>query len=105
MDIVIVTDARPLAREMRTELVPLLAAFEERGVKARLGAWDNPRFDWQRPGTCVLRPPWNYHRHREAFLHWTRRVPRLFNPPELVAWNSHKSYLRSLEERGIAVVP
>lgn len=105
MDIVLVTDARPFEKDMRTELEPLLAAFEERGVKPRLGAWDDPTFDWASTGTCVLRTPWNYHRHRDAFLQWTRRVPRLFNPPELVAWNSHKSYLRSLEERGVPVVP
>jgi glutathione synthase/RimK-type ligase-like ATP-grasp enzyme len=105
MDIVLVTDARPFEHDMRTELDPLLAAFAQRGVKARLGAWDDPTFDWQRTGTCVLRTPWNYHRHLDAFLEWTRRVPRLLNPPEAVAWNSHKSYLKALEARGVPVVP
>jgi hypothetical protein len=105
-DIVLVTDARGLfSPDARSEVEPLLAAFSQRGVTARLGAWDDPTFDWQSTGSCVLRTPWNYHRHREAFLQWSRSVPRLFNPPDVVAWNSHKSYLRSLEERGIPIVP
>ena len=105
-DIVLVNDARGMfSDDARSEVEPLLAAFKQRGVSARLGAWDDPTFDWASTGLCVLRTPWNYHRKRAAFLEWVRTVPRLFNPPDVVAWNSHKGYLRSLEERGVPIVP
>jgi hypothetical protein len=105
-DIVLVTDARGLfSHDARTEVEPLVAAFHARGVTARLGAWDDLAFDWSKTGLCVLRTPWNYHRKRDAFLQWTRRVPWLMNPPDVVAWNSHKGYLRSLDEKGVPTVP
>jgi glutathione synthase/RimK-type ligase-like ATP-grasp enzyme len=105
-DIVLVTDARGLfSHDARTEVEPLVAAFHARGVTARLGAWDDPAFDWSKTGLSVLRTPWNYHRKRDAFVAWARTVPHLMNPAEVVAWNSHKGYLRALEEKGIPIVP
>ena len=54
-DIVLVTDARGLfSHDARTEVEPLVAAFKSRGVTARLGAWDDPTFDWAKTGLCVL---------------------------------------------------
>lgn len=104
-DVVLVTDHRPLMSEMKVELEPLLGEFLRRGVKARLAAWDDPAVDWSQVETPVLRTPWNYHRHIDPFLDWVQRVPRLQNPPGVVLWNAHKSYLRELEQRGVPVVP
>jgi hypothetical protein len=107
-DIVLVTEANPRPENvqyMRPELEPLVAAFAKRGVAARLGAWDDPAFDWSSAGLALLRCPWNYYRCPEAFLAWTKRVPRLLNPPGIVAWNANKAYLRELEQRGVPVVP
>ena len=105
LDLVLVTDSRPLGSSARGELDPLLAAFARRGVRARLGAWDDAAFDWSSVGLAVLRTPWNYHHDCGAFLAWARRVPRLLNPPHVVAWNAHKTYLRDLAARGVETVP
>ncbi len=105
MQITLVTDARPFADDVKHELAPLLAAFQARGVPVRTGAWDDPSFDW---GSCelpVLRTPWNYHRHVRDFIAWTKRVPRLLNPPAVVQWNAVKTYLRDLERASVPVTP
>ena len=99
MDIVLVADARPLEKDMRLERVPLQAAFEERGIRVRLGASDNPKLDWPRTGACVLRTPSNYHRRRDASSRRRGTCRGSSTPPELVTWNSRRSYLHALEER------
>ena len=104
-EIVLVTDARPFADDVKHELALVMPALERRGLKVRTGAWDDPALDWSAAELAVLRTPWNYHRHLPAFLEWTRRVPRLLNPPEVVRWNAVKTYLRDLEQKGIATVP
>lgn len=108
LDVVLVTEAAPLAETapyVTQELAPLLTAFAARGIAVRTGGWDDPSFDWSGAGLAVLRTPWNYHRHVEAFVAWARRVPRLMNPPDVVAWNAYKTYLRDLEARGVPIVP
>lgn len=105
MDIVLVTDARPFAEDVRHELSQILPVFERRGAKVRTGGWDDPNFDWSKVDLAVLRTPWNYHRHVKEFCAWTHRVPRLLNPPEVVRWNAVKTYLRDLSAKGIPTVP
>jgi glutathione synthase/RimK-type ligase-like ATP-grasp enzyme len=41
----------------------------------------------------------------DGFVDWTAHVPRLANPPDVVRWNSDKTYLRDLADAGIAIVP
>ena len=57
---------------------------------------------------AVLRSPWNYIDHLDEFLEWAVHagtVTRLFNPVEVVQWNTHKGYLRQLAKQGVPVVP
>ena len=45
---------------------------------------------------------------RESFLAWARAAAEhtaLWNPVEVLRWNSHRSYLLELEERGAPLVP
>ena len=44
----------------------------------------------------------------DQFVDWTRRVEQtstLLNPADVIAWNTDKTYLRDLEERGLPIVP
>jgi hypothetical protein len=87
---------------------PLLAALAEAGVEARMAAWDDPEEDWDAAIPTVIRSTWNYIRDLPAFLDWVDRAARaapLWNPPEIVWPNAHKSYLAELARRGHAVVP
>ncbi len=86
---------------------PLHAALAARGVDLAHPAWDDPAVDWAAFDGCLIRTTWDYTQRREAFVAWARRVGAaipLLNPPAVVAWNTHKAYLRALEAAGIPVV-
>lgn len=82
---------------------------------ARLGwevetlSWREPLVDWDHFDVVVIRTTWDYQRDPQAFLNVLRQIEasdaRLENPLEIVRWNLDKSYLRSLESDGIAIVP
>src|SRR6185436_283302 len=87
---------------------PLLAALAARGVGARMAAWDDPAEDWDQPAPTVIRSTWNYIHRPEEFLAWVDRAASaapLWNPPDVVRANWHKSYLGELARAGHAVVP
>jgi O-ureido-D-serine cyclo-ligase len=90
------------------DMPPLLAACARAGLRAEVRAWDDFTVSWARYDAVVLRSPWDYHLHRDAFLRWCERVARasrLFNPLERVRWNTDKHYLADLEAAGLPVVP
>lgn len=81
-------------------LMPLLPG-------ADLVAWEDD-IDWGDYAAVVLRSTWNYHRHLDEFLDWTRRVEQvtqLVNPATVIAWNTNKRYLDDLAAAGIPTVP
>ncbi|MCI4351293.1 MAG: hypothetical protein L3K15_07260 [Thermoplasmata archaeon] len=85
--------------------VPELA---RRSISVRPAVWDSPTVDWSSFDLIVIRSPWDYPPRVEEFLRWVgdaaRKAP-MWNPPGMVAWNAHKSYLHDLELRGVPVVP
>jgi glutathione synthase/RimK-type ligase-like ATP-grasp enzyme len=80
-----------------------LPAFAEAGVAVRYQVWDQPAADWSLP--TVVRSTWDYTTRREEFLAWARSVPVLWNPADVLAWNTDKSYLDDLAAAGVPVVP
>ncbi len=54
---------------------------------------------------AVVRSTWDYTSDRDAFVAWSRGVPRLANPGDVLAWNTDKTYLRDLVAAGVPVVP
>ena len=86
----------------------LIPALAERGLRARPVIWNDPGMDWSAPKVTVIRSTWDYHHQRAAFLAWAEGVTRLcdlWNPLELLRWNTHKFYLRELERQRIPIVP
>jgi len=85
--------------------LPLIAALQARGAQVQVHSWSDPHVDWAAFDATVIRSTWDYpSRHRE-FLAWLRRVPRIFNPAEVVAENIDKLYLAELTRAGLPVVP
>ena len=87
---------------------PLLEALTAAGHEAALHPWDDAEVDWSAADAVVVRTAWDYHHRRVDFLAWAHEVEsvtRLFNPAEVLRWNTHKSYLLELEERGAPLVP
>jgi hypothetical protein len=86
----------------------LMHALTDEGLQPTLVAWEDEGVDWGGFDLAVLRSAWNYIEHLDAFLEWAVRagtVTHLYNPVEVVQWNTHKGYLRDLAKRGVPVVP
>jgi glutathione synthase/RimK-type ligase-like ATP-grasp enzyme len=87
---------------------PLASALAAAGIDARVLAWDDPRAPWAETRLAVLRSPWNYPHHLQAFLTWAARVAsfaELWNPLHVVRFSAHKGYLLALEQAGVPVTP
>jgi hypothetical protein len=86
----------------------LLAALAEQGVGAEPAVWTDPRVDWSAYDLVVVRSTWDYQDRHAEFLDWARRVATvttLANSAEVLAWNTDKTYLRTLQLAGLPVVP
>lgn len=86
----------------------LLAPLAELGVDAEPAIWNDPKVRWSEFDGVLIRTIWDYYRSYPDFLAWVallERSTRLWNPPPLVRWNSHKSYLLDLAAQGIRIVP
>lgn len=90
------------------DLPILVAAFDRRGVRAEVVAWEDERVAWSAFDAVLVRSTWNYVGRYRAFHAWIDRVAaatRLLNPRAALLWNLHKRYLAELAADGIAVVP
>jgi glutathione synthase/RimK-type ligase-like ATP-grasp enzyme len=83
-------------------------ALVARGIAVDVAVWDDPTVVWASYQHVVIRSTWDYTERQTQFVDWTRRVEQtseLLNPAEVIAWNTDKTYLRDLEERGLPIVP
>ena len=86
---------------------PLRAELTARGARTHAVRWDDPSVDWRRFDIVVLRSCWDYHLRTAQFRDWLAAQERagtpLWNPAAVVRWNLDKTYLRDLQEAGVAV--
>jgi glutathione synthase/RimK-type ligase-like ATP-grasp enzyme len=82
----------------------LLAALARRGATAVPAVWDDPGVDWSAFDLVVVRSTWDYPPRRDAFVAWARALPRVLNPPDVLAWSTDKRYLRDVAAAGVRVV-
>lgn len=104
-----------LATCSRTDIVSaygdddeLHAALHEVGVQTAAPEWDDPDVDWSSFDLVVVRTTWDYFTRRDRFVAWAQAVAdvtTLLNPADVIRWNTHKSYLIELEDRGVPIVP
>lgn len=87
----------------------LAEAFRDRGFAAEPVVWTDPGVDWRAFDVALLRSCWKYYarlsRFRELLDALDRADTTLLNPPAVVRWNLHKSYLLDLEAKGVPIVP
>ena len=81
----------------------LIAALRQRGLHARWLPWDDP--DTLDADLVILRATWDYIERLDDFMAWTTTVRGLVNAPEVVAWNTDKSYLLDLATAGVPIIP
>lgn len=87
---------------------PLIAALQARGAAVHRPVWHDPDVEWSAFDLALVRTTWDYTERRDEFVAWAARageLTRLWNPADVLRWNSHKSYLLELEDRGAPVVP
>ena len=83
----------------------LTAELAARGVGHRVLRWTDPEVG-AGADLVVVRTPWDYIHRCEEFLAACRRpAAPVLNPPDVLAWNSHKGYLVELAAAGVPVVP
>jgi len=105
MDIALITydglpDLDPDDGLFRDELI-------KRGYKVQACIWDDDSVDWSQFDISIMRSAWDYHLKKERFFAWMESVSKqtkLLNPPEMMRWSSHKSYLKELSAAGLPVV-
>lgn len=86
----------------------LVAALRGVGLTPSVLPWDDASAPFAEQDLVVIRSTWNYFERVDEFVAWAKGVAaktRLLNPPHVIAWNAKKTYLRELEERGVAIVP
>ena len=84
------------------------AAFAELGAELVPTPWGTPIVPADRGDQgagelsfhgALMRTPWDYFLHPEAFLKWVEGLPvPLVNAPAVLRWNHDKRYLRTLGE-------
>lgn len=86
----------------------LIDALRSRGASVELYRFDDPSVDWSAVTVAVVRSADPSAVTHPGFLPAAQHVAastNLWNPPEVLRWNTHRSYLLELEERGAPVVP
>ncbi|MAB82686.1 MAG: hypothetical protein CMJ24_04520 [Phycisphaerae bacterium] len=87
---------------------PLVEALRRRGVRVHHPAWDDATFDFSTLDACLIRTTWDYEHRRDEFVRWARNTAEhvpFFNHPQVIEWNTHKSYLKDLAEAGVPGIP
>lgn len=106
MDIAIITYTG--LPELTVDDRRLLEPLRARGLMPYVVRWDDESVDWKHFRMALVRSTWDYFLKPEAFLAWLERVGpqvKLLNPPDVLRWNSHKSYLQQLAGKGVPVTP
>ncbi len=84
---------------------PLHGALRALGHEVHGPAWDAD-VDWSLFDGVLIRTTWDYTARRAEFVRWCEGLPcPLHNPADVIAWNTHKGYLRELEGLGVPIVP
>ena len=86
----------------------LLHALRTAGLSAEPAVWEDAHYEWAAVRLAVIRSAWDYSFRRDQFVAWAERAAsatEMWNSARLVRWNTHKSYLCDLAERGVSVVP
>ncbi|MCB0279525.1 MAG: hypothetical protein KDD94_08495 [Calditrichaeota bacterium] len=78
-------------------------------LKTDILLWDRNHVNWSDYQAVVIRSCWNYHLFPNEFLQWIDKLTdhgvTVYNNPEIIRWNLYKTYLRDLQEQGIAIIP
>jgi hypothetical protein len=87
----------------------LESLFTQEGLIYQEVIWDTPGVDWHQYDAVIIRSACDYFDGKyEQFINTLQHIEKLgiplYNPLDTVRWNSKKTYLSDLKERGINVI-
>lgn len=95
-------------REHQHMMSALKPVFESNGSTIKDVKWDAKQVDWSTFDAVIIGTAWDYIDRCDEFLATLDAIDThtpVFNRPSTVRWNCDKNYLRTLEAKGIGVIP
>ncbi|WP_437395352.1 ATP-grasp domain-containing protein [Flagellimonas lutimaris] len=113
-DVVILTDHRYVAPEMKTPYIEnilqedllVLEALKKQGLQVTRKSWDDPNFDWSTTKYALFRTTWDYFDRYQEFSRWLEEASKqtqFINSKSLIYWNIDKHYLKDLSNAGVNI--
>lgn len=95
--------------ELYHDEAPFVTELENNNFRIFPVVWNSPEINWQSYDVVVIRNTWDYHLQADTFRAWLdyldeKHIPVL-NPTNLVRWNMDKSYLQTLANNGVKILP
>ena len=85
-----------------------IKAAEQLEIDLVFANWNDKSIAWESFDAVVIRSAWDYVPVREEFLQFAKNVEtktKLFNSSEVMKWNTNKTYLSILENKGVPIIP
>jgi len=85
-----------------------IKAAEQLEIDLVFANWNDKSIAWESFDAAVIRSVWDYVPVREEFLQFAKNVEtktKLFNSSEVMKWNTNKTYLSILENKGVPIIP
>lgn len=101
-------DARKDHWEHDLEFNALEPACRAAGIQLEARIWDSPDFEPRYYDAIIIGTCWDYMEKPDAFGACLSRCDaesQLLNPLKTVRWNTRKTYLKDLAERGAPMIP
>ena len=86
----------------------VIKAKEQLEIDLVFANWNDKSIAWESFDAAVIRSAWDYVPVRDEFLEFAKNVEtktRLFNSYEVMKWNTNKTYLSILENKGVPIIP
>lgn len=96
-----------LLADLGREELGFVEALSHRGFAVERIPWDSQE-DWSRFRCVIIRETWDYYLRPDEYLDALAGIERqtaLWNPADMVRWNSDKGYLLDLIDWDLSVVP
>jgi len=99
---------RPDAFEHDRMMTALRAPFLDLDMELIDVDWAEPDIDWSTFAAVIIGTTWDYWDHHDTFIDTLKQIESqtlLLNRADLIEWNSHKGYLRTLATKGARLIP
>ena len=87
----------------------LLDFLQAKGLNIQKVIWNDPNTNWENYQLAILKSPWDYFDLIEQFHQWLSLLEdkkvKLLNPIDVVRWNTHKHYLKEIQQAGLKITP